>query len=194
MTTYILHGGFPMRDNESNHAFYEEFARTIPEGGIVLLVFFAVAPSDVLKKTEQMKELFEGRSRGKRFNYVTATKEDFLDQMKNADAIYLHGGDTAQLLEVLKTYPDLKPFMEGKTVAGSSAGAYALVRFGSAHSTERMREGLGMVPVRLVCHYESPTLPPSINSVAELQSVAPELEFVLLRDCEWKVFNVQSKE
>ena len=74
-------------------------------------------------------------------------------------------------------------------MAGSSAGAYALAKFGTSHSEEVVREGLGLVPVRRVCYWESPDLPPSATSVALLKDTAPNLELVFLKDFEWRIFN-----
>jgi len=86
----------------------------------------------------------------------------------------------------------LKPLLEGKTVAGSSAGAYALARFGASHDEAEVREGLGLVPIRIVCHYESTELPPNAESVSLLKNTAPELELVFLKDFEWKVLSCKA--
>lgn len=113
---------------------------------------------------------------------------DSLEEVQNADAVYLHGGSTNKLLRLLREFPSLEQYIQGKTVAGSSAGAYAIAKYGASHSEDAMREGLGLAPLRVVCHYESSELPPAPGAVALLQNTATELELVLLRDFEWKVF------
>lgn len=188
MTKFILHGGFTRKENELNQAFFEEFARDIPDGGTILQVYFASRTDDTSEAFKEQAAKVLEHSHGKDFNFAMATKEDFLTQLESCSAVYLHGGSTNKLLGVLRTYPTLKPLMEGKTIAGSSAGAYALARFGASHSEEVVREGLGLVPLRVVCHYESPELPPSDASVSLLKKTAPEIELVFLKDCEWKVF------
>ena len=95
---------------------------------------------------------------------------------------------SCQLLRLLREFPSLEQYIQGKTVAGSSAGAYAIAKYGASHSEDAMREGLGLAPLRVVCHYESSELPPAPGAVALLQNTATELELVLLRDFEWKVF------
>lgn len=189
MTKFILHGGFTRKDNELNHAFHEEFIRDIPDGGTVLHICFASRSDDTSEVFEEHKKNLEKHSRGKNLKLLLAAKENFLDQIAKSDALQLHGGSTNKLLAVLRTYPDLKPLVENKTVAGSSAGAYALARFGASHSAETVREGLGLVPLRVVCHYESPDLPPNAASVSALKNTAQNLELVLLKDFEWRVFN-----
>ncbi len=174
MTKYILHGGFTRRDNESNRTFYKEFVSGIPNGGTVLLIYFASRSDDITEVSEEQKMLFSAEAAEKNLSFLVATEEDFLKQIKESDGIYIHGGSTNKLLRVLRTYPDLRPLVEGKTIAGSSAGAYALVKFGASHSEEVVREGLGLVPLRVVCHYESLELPPSSHSIAILKETAQD--------------------
>lgn len=188
MTKYILHGGYTRADNESNRAFYREVLRDVPDGGTVLLVYFASRKDDISAVFTQQIADFKSAANGKNIRYVLATEKDFLSQLGQSDAVYLHGGSTRKLIDKLRTYSDLGQHFEGKTVAGSSAGAYALARYGTSHSEEVVREGLGLVPLRVVCHFESADLPPSPASIALLKNIAADLEMVYLRDFEWKVF------
>ena len=116
---------------------------------------------------------------------------NFIEQLKQADALYVRGGSTPRLLGTLKKYPALEENLNGKTVAGSSAGAYAIGRYSSFHDDEsggQIREGLGLLPLRVVCHYESADLPPNPKALSSLRELSQDLELVLLRDFEWKVF------
>ncbi|MCX6786647.1 MAG: Type 1 glutamine amidotransferase-like domain-containing protein [Candidatus Kaiserbacteria bacterium] len=186
---FILHGGYTRRDNESNCAFYDEFVRDISDGGMALLVYFATRDeSHILESFDDLSAKFKAHAGEKNINFILATKEDFIAQFKKADAVFINGGSTSKLLNVLRTYPDLKPLIGEKTIAGSSAGAYAIAHLGASHSEEVVREGLGLAPLRVVCHYESPELPPSDASVSLLKNTSQDLELVLLKDCEWKVF------
>jgi peptidase E len=191
MTKYILHGGFSRKDNELNRGFFCEFVRDVPPGGTVLLVYFASEPGDDINlrfanHRQQISSLVHNKS----FNFVVAEETEFVDQLSKADAVYFNGGNTTLLLATLGKYHGVKELLEGKTVAGSSAGAYALAAYGTAHSEEHVREGLGLVPVRVVCHYESVDLPPSETSLKEITNIATKLELVLLKDCEWRVFEL----
>lgn len=188
MTKFILHGGFTRYENELNRSFYEEFMRDVPEHGTVLIVHFASREDDTTVAFDEQCRKFAEQAQGKTVNFVKATEKDFTEQFKEADAIYFHGGSTNKLLRVLRTYPDLRPLTEGKTIAGSSAGAYALAKLGASHSEDATREGLGWVPLRVVCHYESPELPPAEGAVSLLRTTSEDLELVLLKDCEWRMF------
>ncbi len=194
MTKYILHGGFSRKDNSSNRAFFKEIGKDVPDGGTVLLVYFASEsddPVDTERRFEQHSQLITEESGGKKLHYILATKEDFAEQVQVADAIFLNGGSTDKLLEALRAYPDLRALFDGKTVAGSSAGAYSLASYGTSHSHSNGYTGLGHVNVRLVCHFESEELPPNRESLEKLSQIAPELSLVTLRDFEWKVFNAR---
>jgi peptidase E len=188
MTKFLLHGGFTRRENELNRSFYEEFARDIPDGGTILLVYFASRSDDTTDVFAEHSRWITEQSQGKTFTFVHATKEGFLAELARADAVYFHGGSTNKLLAALRTYPDLGPLVEGKTVGGSSAGAYAIARYGASHSESAVRDGLGLLPLRLICHYESPDLPPSDAAVEVLRHTAEDLELVTLKDCQWRVF------
>lgn len=191
MTKFIFHGGTTQLDVESNRSFYREIIKDIPEGGTVLLVYFASRATDAETNEEKMKcdvERFENQSEGKRLHFVMATREEFINQLSQADAMYIRGGSTAQLMEILRSYPDLKPYTEGKVLAGSSAGAYALSTFYDSHYEDLVLEGLALAPVRVVCHCNSVKMKPREKSVQLLKETTPELELILLNDCEWKVF------
>lgn len=188
MTKFILHGGFTRKDNELNRAFNEEVMRDVPDGGTVLLVYFASRSEDPTADFEYQAERFKEQAKDKNLHFVLATKEGLVDEVKRADAVYMHGGSTNKLLAALRTYPDIRPLIEGKTIAGSSAGAYAIARYGASHSANELREGMGWAPLRVVCHYGSPDLPPHPDAVSLLMQTAEDLELVLLKDCEWKAF------
>lgn len=188
MTKYILHGGFTREDNELNRAFYAEFMKDVPDGGTVLLVYFAVRDEGDTEKVNEHIEICKNASEGKSVHFVIASREHFLDQVAQADALFFNGGSTSKLMQELEPFLINETIFEGKTVAGSSAGAYMLATYGASHSEDVLRQGSGLVPVRLVCHFESEKLPPSSLSVELLKSAAPELKLVYLKDYEWKVF------
>ena len=188
MTKFVLHGGFTRRDNELNRTFYKEFVKDVPSHGNILLVYFASRYEDTSEVYEEMSAKLQKQSEDKEFSVAQASKGDFMKQLGDADAVYIHGGSTNKLLDVLRTYSGIEKLTAGKTVAGSSAGAYAIAKYGASHSEDRVREGLGLLPIRLACHYESEELPPAEGAMKVLRESFTELELVLLKDCEWKVF------
>ena len=188
MTKFILHGGRTPIENESNRAFFREIAKDVPDGGNILMAYF-VYQKDPLPQFEQQKVWLSSNPEGKKFNFVFAERDKFVDQLKFADAVYFHGGETEKLLEMVKSIPGFEEILEGKTVAGSSAGAQIFSTYFTRSNTGDIQTGLGMLPIKLVCHYMSPDFNVGDEATRRLEKECPpELELVLLRDTEWRVF------
>ncbi|HEV7702229.1 MAG TPA: Type 1 glutamine amidotransferase-like domain-containing protein [Candidatus Paceibacterota bacterium] len=191
-TKFILHGGYTRTDNEMNRSFFEEITRDVPDGGTILLCYFASQEEDVQKKFQEDSISIKKQTHSKNLKFLLATEENFMDQVKKASAIYIRGGSTPKLLETLNKYPDFKNNLKNKTVAGSSAGAYAIGNHSPFHSDEtgeEVRQGLGLLPLPIACHYESESLAPNKRSLTRLKSLDPKLEPILLKDFEWKIIN-----
>ncbi len=193
MTKYILHGGYTRTDNDLNRSFYEEIVRDVSDGATILLCYFASRDTDITRKFGQDSQIFSKWAHGKNLIFLLADESNFMEQLKKADVLYIPGGSTPKLLGILKNYLELKENLDGKTVVGSSAGAYAIGRYSAFHDDEsdgEIREGLGLLPLRVVCHYKSIELPPNSKALNSLKHMGQDLEIVFLGDFEWKVFKV----
>lgn len=193
MTKYILHGGYTSTENELNRTFYKEITHDIPNSATVLLCYFASKDEDNSRRFQEDSQRIKEQSQDKNLNFIQASEENFIDQLRQSDAFYMRGGSTPKLLGILKNYDNLKDKLDGKTIAGSSAGAYVIGKYSAFHDDEsggKVREGLGLLPLRVVTHYESSDMPPNPEALALLVKTAPEMEIVKLKDFEWKVFVV----
>jgi peptidase E len=193
VTKYILHGGYTSTHNELNRTFYEEIARDVPDRGTILLCYFASKDEDNSGRFKEDSERLKQQSQGKNFTFLLANEKDFIEQLKQSDALYLRGGSTPKLLAALSKHDGLKEMLEDKTIAGSSAGAYVIGKFSAFHDDEsggKVREGLGLLPLRVVAHYKSLDMPPNPEALSLLKETSPEMDMVLLRDFEWKIFRV----
>ncbi|MBC7836454.1 Type 1 glutamine amidotransferase-like domain-containing protein, partial [Acetobacteraceae bacterium] len=83
-----------------------------------------------------------------------AFPDKFEEQIKNSDAIYIHGGDDHLLQYWLKQF-DLPKIWDGKVVAGSSAGSDALVKHFWTCDWRHLMDGLGLIPVKFLAHFMS---------------------------------------
>ncbi len=190
MKKFILHGGFTTEANDSNNSFFTELLKGVSDNSTVLFVYFASrTEQEIPIKFEAHIKKCKDSPLAKNLKFKIATQEGFLEEIKESNVVFFNGGSTNKLLKILRSYPDLKPLLQGKTIAGSSAGAYALATIGASHSEEAVREGLGLVPLRVICHYESEKLPPSQASVKVLRNTMTNLELVTLKDYEWQVFH-----
>lgn len=189
-TKFILHGGYTSEHNEHNEGFFNELALSIPDKGSVLLVYFA--SDDGIDKFEDDKKRISSFLENKEVTFVKATENDFINQVKNADVTYLRGGDTQKLRDQLSIYSELRKSIRGKTIVGSSAGAYVLAQYYYTNSRNEVLEGFGFLPIRIICHYQSKIHPVLANTdpVTVINKFDNNLELVLLRDYEWRVFVV----
>ncbi len=192
MTKFILHGGFTGADNELNRGFYREMTKGLPDGANVLL-YFARKDEEVPKLFAEDKARILEQAENKNFDIVRAEEGKFMGQASAAGAIYMRGGDTDKLIETLKSYPDFKNALEGKIVSGSSAGAYVLSTYYYSATKGGVHEGLGILPLRVICHYKSEILKGHGEDAITLMEKYPhDLELVVLKDYEWREFEVNN--
>lgn len=176
----FLHGGFAGVVNEPNDLFFRALAATLPPSATVLLVGFAKDPARRASALAADRAQFE-RNRGARaFRYIEASETEFIAQVKAADLVFLHGGNTEMLLAALRRQPGFVAAVDGKTVAGESAGAYALATHFYSKTIGACGVGLGLVPAAVICHYSG------VN--AERLPREPHLEQCLLPDFHFRVF------
>ena len=191
MTKFLLHGGYTRDANEANEAFYRELVKDLKDGDTILLVYFAADASEYEILREAHKKQVLAQSEGRSFNFEIASKEKFMEQVEGASVLYIGGGSTNRLFSILEQFPNLKASLVDKTVAGSSAGAYVLSAFNYDKSANTVRAGLGLVPIRTICHYKSPTNEHTgEEAVRVMESSHQNLPLVILKDREWKVFEI----
>lgn len=188
MTTFILHGGALSRDNPHHSSFFKEFTKDLKDGDKVLFVGFARREREERLKIYERDRSYILASTDKELVVENAELDKLIDQTRSAQAIFVTGGDALALQADIASKPGFFEAMEGKIYAGSSAGAMITSRYMYACSDKVVREGLGWLPIRLMVHYGNPAYHSTEESKPELEAVAPELELVLLPECEWRVF------
>ncbi len=183
MTKFILHGGFnkekgPVQEDDE---FFKETLKDAPENTKILLVYFAEREEMVQLRIEQDKEQLTKNQGSKKLDLRIASEETFIQDCKWADVIYLHGGRTVKLMEVLKKFQNLGQVFYGKIIAGDSAGANALGQLFYSKGSKEIGEGLRILPFKTIVHHADGTLNP-------LENMEPNLETLFLREYETKVF------
>lgn len=186
MAKYVLHGGETKFECRANTDFYQYIADCIPEGGLYVACNFARSS----KAREQ--EVFEGDLhkfskilKGKSVKTTLATEETLTNLLKQADVLYISGGDHVDhLRDLIKTIPGaLEALMRVPVVVGSSAGMMVLCR---DYITEdrKVKTGLGIIPYGAVVHhhaadgiynYQEHNRIPPLLMVHETQFVVVEL-------------------
>jgi peptidase E len=183
-TKFILHGGFNKErgDVHENDEFFQEMLKDAPAEAKILLVYFAEKEERINDRIDQDKGQLGKNSGSKRLDFKVATDEAFIEECEWADIIYLHGGKTRKLMEALRKYENLGKTFSGKTIAGDSAGAKVLGKLFYTTNSKEVGEGLGILPFKIIAHYVDGTPNP-------LEQIEPDLETVLLREYETRVFH-----
>ena len=120
-------------------------------------------------------------NQGVSLSVTIAEAAKLAEQIRQAEVVYMVGGDTATLVSALRAVPNITELLIGKTLAGSSAGAYALVKYYRDNDTAKLGEGLGLLNIKVFAHF-SPSVLPEYNELAQYQENLP---IIALPEGEW---------
>lgn len=184
MTKYILHGGETKLDCEWNTKFFQEMVRGV-DSPRILALFQAVPVDGRPARIEKLKQKLEDANPGMAYSLAIASEnpKTLADQLEHANVVYLHGGDTQALFTSISQVPNLKERLNGKIVAGSSAGAYVLAAAYFSNSRRVVDRGLGILPIKIFAHWDESQQ----TELAELRAFGEELPIVLIPETEYIV-------
>ncbi len=163
MTHFILSGGFPWTAPENGKDLCETMYSLLPAGTAkvkLLICLFAQPPAEWTEKVQApLAMLRQHIPENLNVEFSIADPYIFLEQIGEADIIYINGGFTPLLLKALASY-SLSPkawreVFEDKIVVGSSAGVSALTLFSINVDSEVPQEGLGVLEIATLVHYKS---------------------------------------
>ncbi len=193
MTKYILVGGYVHKASDEGQAFCEELVKGININPVKILdCMFARNREDWEEGLKKDKEFF-----GKfisDFNLELANPETFTEQVRNSDIIYLKGGHTRKIMEVLSNNLDWIKELDGKVLAGTSAGGDVIAKYYAVLSTKRVGDGLGLLPIKFIPHWNSDYSDDECGNIGwqdeldKLKAYKEELPVYTLGEGEFKVF------
>lgn len=191
MTRYILVGGYPHKALDGGEAFVRALVEGYGEKPKILDCLFARPRENWAKAHEQDTAFFTTHLGEHSFHIQMAEVETFREQIVWADAVYIRGGSVEDgLLEMIASVVDIKKLLEGKTLAGSSAGADAMSHSFYGLDTLRLHDGLGFVPAKVIPHWMSDYNAPNIDwakAYEELDAYKEKLPILTLREGEFKI-------
>lgn len=155
MTKYILHGGRAGKQTPYNKKFFFEAVNGLPDKVSVLSVIFAKNKERWNESFKEDQINFSSASPQKKFKFILATDKisTFKKQIRQADIIYLKGGNTDTLYKYLVKIPNLKKLFSGKVIIGVSAGTLVLSKYYYSTDDNTLHEGLGVLKIKTFCHY-----------------------------------------
>jgi len=155
MAKYILHGGNTKNPSESNKKFFKEITRNLKEPVKILIMLFSRDKALWKEIYLAIQKFFTSTSPKKEINFSLATNNipKLINQIKESDVIYMHGGNTYNLKAVLEKIPNLENLWKNKIVSGLSAGALVLGKYFYENDDETCDQGLGILPYKILVHY-----------------------------------------
>jgi len=184
MITFFLNGGNSGANVLENITYRKNLIASLDSNSNVLFCYFGKPQIEWDKSFIRDSENLSSIS-GK-LKFQMAHGIEFESQCSKAALIIFGGGDTFVLLEKLKNYPDLLDLIQDKVVAGSSAGACALSKYFYSNDAEKPGNGLGILNLKIICHYELNKL----ASVKKLREYKEDLPILSLAEQQFvRIFN-----
>ncbi len=191
MTKFILVGGYPAHAIDGGKAFCQEVVEGFDQPVRLLDCLFARPRETWEAVLEQDRYFFASNVPDRKILLTLAQPEAFVEQVRKADAIYFRGGSTRDLMKLLETALGWEKELEGKTVAGTSAGVDFLSSSYYCLDNLEIRNGLGILPIKALVHYGSNYNAPHIDwekAYQELkESGDPSHEVLTLAEGEFAV-------
>ena len=188
MTKYILHGGKSNTRSYDNRFFFQEIIKGLDYPIKLLLVYYAREEKEWQWLYQQDKLKFSSFTDQERLDFLLAAKEvsAFIQQIKEADAIYISGGKTLGLKKYFKEISNLSEMLnEKKVIAGSSAGVHVLCKYYYNAEGQAISQGLGILPIKVFCHYK----PDKAEALRQLEQFGEPLEVITLEEGKFVVLN-----
>jgi peptidase E len=184
-TTFLLHGGRLKLKDERNDSYFRELTKNLVDGDQVLFIGFARRDeSDRAEVYEREKQFLLNQAKAD-IQFVNATYENFIEQVRSARTIHITGGQSPELIQDIQKYPDFIDAIRGKVVGGSSAGACLFSTYYFYEDNSGVLEGLGALPIRLRVHSDNPEFGNIEKSISLLNGYSSDLELVLIEECAW---------
>ena len=189
-TKYILVGGYPHKAVDGGRTFAGALVAGFEEPVKILDCFFARPIENWNEAFMKDKDFFTLHLPNKKFELQLADPDKFIEQIRWANSIYIRGGETDRLMNLLNRRTDWQKELNGKTLAGSSAGADAIATYYYDLDTLELGKGMNLLPVKVLVHYRSDYNAPHVNwdkAYNELKDYKEDLPILTLAEGQFEV-------
>lgn len=153
MRTFVLVGGDINSADSEKDRYYSFLSRNL--GDDILIIPFARDESEWITILENTKEELADYHHNVNVEIASTDVALFKEQIEKARTIIIRGGSTDKLVNTLGSLNFAGLNLDGKTISGNSAGAYALSRSYYSLTDHTVKNGLGLVNCNVVVHYKS---------------------------------------
>lgn len=155
MTKYVVQSGGIGNQPELKKKFHQELIKGL-----------GATPNFLLSNFAQGREYWESKFQGYSDSikedmpeavnptFTLAMPNDFIEQCKQSDIIYFHGGDD-NLLQYWMRQFDIPSLFSNKVVATNSASSNMLATHYWTCDWRQCGDGLGILPIKFIPHYRS---------------------------------------
>ena len=155
MTKYVIQSGGIKRLPNQAEAYFAELLKGLGPNPKLLWCFFATLPDPVEEHYEEyIKLLAPYFPDDVTPIHLNAQIESFVEQVKEVDVVYLHGGRVSPLTEIFGGF-NFTELFAGKVVGTNSASTLMLAKHGWTCDERCCIDGLGVWPARVMVHYDS---------------------------------------
>lgn len=158
-TRIILHGGNADNGSEKNAQFFSEILASINKAEVRILCVYFARPEGRWEEsyaTDESAFKARGIELGKDVDMILATydTDEFVNEINQADVIFMNGGYRGFLKSTLLSIgvDNFKKMIQGKTLVGISAGANILSKYYYSLASRGIREGIGLLDIKLLTH------------------------------------------
>ena len=190
MTKFVLEGGHSAEHSEYDPALFVEMTREFDSPVRIAECLFS-RPEGEQEKAFANRREFYAKYIHTPFEVRLAMKDNFLEVLAWANTMYFRGGTTNLLTSAMREFPEWHTMLDGKVIVGSSAGANMLSRYYNGLDEPGVRDGLGILPLKVMVHYRSNYVPGFDWEKAEqdMLNTAPELPLIRLRESEFHLWS-----
>ncbi len=162
MTKFVLLGAKAEKTEGEGKSFVEEVVEGFDQPVRILVCLFA-RPEDSWQAVFEQDKFFFASKLSQKVLLTLADPAHFTEQLSKTDVVYFRGGRTRKLIETLAACDGWDKELDGKTVAGSSAGVNFLAEQYYSLDDVECCDGLGILPIKALVHYRSDYNAPNID-------------------------------
>lgn len=163
---FFLNWGKNTPDTEKNKMFFQAICT---QGKRVLIFPFSegtekpILFDDTAERNffEKWRDIIARYNLDKQLQFECARRDipTLVEQIKNTDILFFCWGKTYKHLEVIDAIPDLKELLQDKIIVWCSAGALMWSKAYYSLRADKIYEGNGWLPIKLIVHRRSDSYP-----------------------------------
>lgn len=159
-TKVYLHGGNAEKKSHKNEQFFQAIINEVDKDTVnILCVYFARPEGRWQDSYAFDQSLLRNLDTTKEIETMLATYDldEFVANIEMADIILFSGGMRGRLKETIMTIglDKFKHLINGKLLVGISAGANILSKYYYSSVAEGIREGTGLLNIKLLTHFRA---------------------------------------